>query len=350
MAAPALPLLGAWGRPGDADGYSSSSSSSSSSSAASPDSCGRSPPYAARGPRHGPGSGSSSGPGPGRKGARGPVGGQRQSASEREKLRMRQLARALHTLRRYLPPALAPAGQSLTKVETLRLAARYIGHLSALLGLGEEGPARRRGAAARRCPLCPPGLGCCRPPPPCGPAAGTPAGLDGAPGVGTGAWASPPCGRAAGTPAGLDGAPGVGTGPWASPPCGPAAGTPVGLDGAPGVGTGAWASPPCSPVAETPVGLDGAPGVGTGAWASLPCGPMAGTPPGLDGALVVDVSSWLSPPHCAGAGSPPEPPRDPLLEAGLTLPEFADAGMVTQDLSADLLSLLEALLPLQPQD
>ncbi|XP_062439975.1 mesoderm posterior protein 1-like, partial [Rhea pennata] len=101
------------------------------------------------------------GPGgrPGRCGAR---GGPRQSASEREKLRMRQLARALRTLRLYLPPALVPAGQSLTKVETLRLAARYIGHLSALLGLGEEALARRRGAAARRCPLCPPGLGCCR--------------------------------------------------------------------------------------------------------------------------------------------------------------------------------------------
>ncbi|XP_039714258.1 mesoderm posterior protein 1, partial [Pteropus medius] len=64
--------------------------------------------------------------------------GQRQSASEREKLRMRTLARALHELRRFLPPSVAPAGQSLTKIETLRLAIRYIGHLSAVLGLSEE--------------------------------------------------------------------------------------------------------------------------------------------------------------------------------------------------------------------
>ncbi|XP_062439976.1 mesoderm posterior protein 1-like, partial [Rhea pennata] len=131
------------------DGYGSSSP------AASPGSCGRSPPP---GPRRRPRGGRS----PAGGGARGARGGPRQSASEREKLRMRQLARALRTLRLYLPPALVPAGQSLTKVETLRLAARYIGHLSALLGLGEEALARRRGAAARRCPLCPPGLGCCR--------------------------------------------------------------------------------------------------------------------------------------------------------------------------------------------
>ena len=49
----------------------------------------------------------------GRRGARvGRLGaGQRQSASEREKLRMRTLARALHELRRFLPPSVAPAGQ-----------------------------------------------------------------------------------------------------------------------------------------------------------------------------------------------------------------------------------------------
>ncbi|XP_036787909.2 mesoderm posterior protein 2 [Manis pentadactyla] len=91
-----------------------------------------------------------------------PAGGQRQSASEREKLRMRTLARALHELRRFLPPSVAPAGQSLTKIETLRLAIRYIGHLSAVLGLSEESlqrRRRRRGEAAlpRGCPLCPDG-------------------------------------------------------------------------------------------------------------------------------------------------------------------------------------------------
>uniref|UniRef100_A0A8C5LNJ2 Mesoderm posterior 1 n=1 Tax=Jaculus jaculus TaxID=51337 RepID=A0A8C5LNJ2_JACJA len=88
--------------------------------------------------------------------------GSRQSASEREKLRMRTLARALHELRRFLPPSVAPAGQSLTKIETLRLAIRYIGHLSAVLGLSEDSLQRRRrryvGAASpRSCPLCPDG-------------------------------------------------------------------------------------------------------------------------------------------------------------------------------------------------
>ncbi|XP_011929738.1 PREDICTED: mesoderm posterior protein 2 [Cercocebus atys] len=92
----------------------------------------------------------------------GPAGGQRQSASEREKLRMRTLASALHELRRFLPPSLAPAGQSLTKIETLRLAIRYIGHLSAVLGLSEESlqyRRRQRGDAGspRGCPLCPDG-------------------------------------------------------------------------------------------------------------------------------------------------------------------------------------------------
>uniref|UniRef100_A0A8C3S1H1 BHLH domain-containing protein n=1 Tax=Chelydra serpentina TaxID=8475 RepID=A0A8C3S1H1_CHESE len=98
-----------------------------------------------------------------RKGSRGRAGGgQRQSASEREKLRMRNLSKALHTLRRYLPPSVAPAGQSLTKIETLRLAIRYISHLSELLGLSEEVLAQRREGPRRRCPLCPEGLGCCQ--------------------------------------------------------------------------------------------------------------------------------------------------------------------------------------------
>ncbi|XP_031296421.2 mesoderm posterior protein 1 [Camelus dromedarius] len=100
----------------------------------------------------------------GRRGARSSRlgSGQRQSASEREKLRMRTLARALHELRRFLPPSVAPAGQSLTKIETLRLAIRYIGHLSAVLGLSEESLQRRRrrrndSALPRGCPLCPDG-------------------------------------------------------------------------------------------------------------------------------------------------------------------------------------------------
>lgn len=99
---------------------------------------------------------------PGRRGTHGGRlgSGQRQSASEREKLRMRTLARALHELRRFLPPSVAPTGQSLTKIETLRLAIRYIGHLSAVLGLSEDSLRRQRHADAaspRGCPLCPDG-------------------------------------------------------------------------------------------------------------------------------------------------------------------------------------------------
>uniref|UniRef100_A0A8C1GCD5 Mesoderm posterior ba n=1 Tax=Cyprinus carpio TaxID=7962 RepID=A0A8C1GCD5_CYPCA len=62
---------------------------------------------------------------------------QRQNASEKEKLRMRDLTKALHHLRTYLPPSVAPVGQTLTKIETLRLTIRYISFLSAQLGLGE---------------------------------------------------------------------------------------------------------------------------------------------------------------------------------------------------------------------
>uniref|UniRef100_A0A672YCI6 Mesoderm posterior aa n=1 Tax=Sphaeramia orbicularis TaxID=375764 RepID=A0A672YCI6_9TELE len=57
-------------------------------------------------------------------------GKKRQTASEREKLRMRDLTKALHHLRMYLPTSVAPAGQTLTKIETLRLTIRYISYLS----------------------------------------------------------------------------------------------------------------------------------------------------------------------------------------------------------------------------
>uniref|UniRef100_A0A8C6TH37 Mesoderm posterior ba n=1 Tax=Neogobius melanostomus TaxID=47308 RepID=A0A8C6TH37_9GOBI len=69
---------------------------------------------------------------------------QRESASEKEKLRMRDLTKALHHLRSYLPPSVAPAGQTLTKIETLRLTIRYISYLSAQLGLSEEVLFQRR--------------------------------------------------------------------------------------------------------------------------------------------------------------------------------------------------------------
>ncbi|XP_015257815.1 PREDICTED: mesogenin-1-like [Cyprinodon variegatus] len=68
----------------------------------------------------------------------------RQTASEREKLRMRDLTKALHELRTYLPSSVAPAGQVLTKIETLRLTIRYISYLSEQLGLSQEVLEQRR--------------------------------------------------------------------------------------------------------------------------------------------------------------------------------------------------------------
>ncbi|KAM6351955.1 mesoderm posterior protein 1 [Alca torda] len=313
---PATALLQDWGcrGPPDPEGYSSSSP------APSPDSCGLSSPATARGPCRGPATPRLRGGPGGRKGVRGPgPGGPRQSASEREKLRMRRLAQALLRLRHYLPPALVPAGQSLTKIETLRLAIRYIAHLSALLGLSEEALARRRGAAPRHCPLCPQGLGCCQAPNP---------------------HLHPPA------PAPRDASPPDTVG-WGSPPM---MGTALELHRAPGMGTGAWGSPPFGSAVGTPPEVLGVPDTGVEAWGSPPYIPVEGTPPELHGAVASNASSWLSPPHCAGAGAPPDLPGDPLLDAGLTLPEFVDAGTVTQDLSTDLLSLLEALLPPQPQD
>uniref|UniRef100_A0A8C1IWR3 Uncharacterized LOC109080236 n=1 Tax=Cyprinus carpio TaxID=7962 RepID=A0A8C1IWR3_CYPCA len=75
---------------------------------------------------------------------------QRQSASEKEKLRMRDLTKALHHLRTYLPPSVAPVGQTLTKIETLRLTIRYISYLSAQLGLSEESLCQMRDLSASR--------------------------------------------------------------------------------------------------------------------------------------------------------------------------------------------------------
>ncbi|XP_048812417.1 mesoderm posterior protein 1-like [Lagopus muta] len=300
QAAPGLALRTAsplhdWGLPAvpEPEGYSSSSP------APSPDSCGLSPP--ARAPRRGPA---------GRRGS-GAAGGSRQSASEREKLRMRRLAQAMHRLRHYLPPALAPAGQSLTKIETLRLATRYIAHLSALLGLSEEVLLLRRGAALRRCPLCPGGLGCCQPPQP---RPRSPAPQENSP-PGSEGW-----------------------------------GTPPELRGALDAGTGTWGSLSNGPVLETRPQLHVVPDVGMGLWSSPSYSPTAGTPPELHEALASDVSSWPFSPHCAVAGTSSDPPSDPIFDTGLLLPDFVDAEMVTQDISADLLSLLEALLPPQPQD
>ncbi|NXH15707.1 MESP1 protein, partial [Bucco capensis] len=318
-AAPGLPLPTAapmqdWGCHGtpDLEGYSSSSP------APSPDSCGLSSPAAARALSRLPAAPRSRGAPGGRKGVRGGagLGSPRQSASEREKLRMRRLAQALLRLRHYLPASLAPAGQSLTKIETLRLATRYIAHLSALLGLSEEGLAqRRREALPRHCPLCPQGLGCCQSPEP---------------------RQHPPAPRDASSPSSLG---------WGSPPM---AESPLELHRSPGVGMGAWESPSCVPAAGTPPEVPGVPNMGMETWGSPSYIPVTMTPLELHGAVTSNKSSWLSPPHCAG--TPPDPLGDPLSDAGLMLPEFMDAGTVTQDLSADLLSLLEALFPPQPHD
>ncbi|NXR59043.1 MESP1 protein, partial [Rhadina sibilatrix] len=299
---PAAAPLPDWGHRGPPDplGYSSSSP------AASPDSCGLASPAAARGPCRG-----HAAPRPrGRKGVRGGGGAgvPRQSASEREKLRMRRLAQALLRLRHYLPPALAPAGQTLTKIETLRLATRYIAHLSALLGLGRAAPAPRSG------PLCPRGLGCCQDT----------------------------------DPRGVLGAPEMGLETWGSPPYIPATGTPPDVLGGLNIGVETWGSPSYVPATGTPPELLGVPNIETETWAAPPYVPAAGTSSGLNTAVTSTASPWLTPPHSAGAAAPPDLPGG-VLDTGLVLSEFVGTGTVTQDLSADLLSLLEALFPAEPR-
>ena len=57
----------------------------------------------------------------------------RMKASEREKMRMRSLAEALHELRDYLPPDYSKTGQPLTKIQTLKYTIEYINQLEELL-------------------------------------------------------------------------------------------------------------------------------------------------------------------------------------------------------------------------
>ncbi|XP_034018126.1 mesogenin-1 [Thalassophryne amazonica] len=57
----------------------------------------------------------------------------RMKASEREKMRMRSLAEALHQLRDYLPPDYSKRGQPLTKIQTLKCTIEYINKLSDIL-------------------------------------------------------------------------------------------------------------------------------------------------------------------------------------------------------------------------
>ncbi|KAG9332339.1 hypothetical protein JZ751_015346 [Albula glossodonta] len=86
---------------------------------------------------------------------------QRQSASEKEKLRMRALTKALHHLRTYLPPSLAPAGQTLTKIQTLRLTIHYISHLSAQLEPMDGAPSWAAGTGGDAMPQNPPEIQGC---------------------------------------------------------------------------------------------------------------------------------------------------------------------------------------------
>ncbi|NWU50327.1 MESP1 protein, partial [Dromas ardeola] len=282
-------------------------------------------PCPPRGRRPGAGGQQGSGDEPGRRGC---LGGPRQSASEREKLRMRRLAQALLRLRHYLPPALVPAGQSLTKIETLRLAIRYIAHLSALLGLSEEALARRRGAAPRHCPLCPQGLGCCQapdprlhPPAPAPQDASSPGTMGwGTPGMGTEAWGSPPCVSAAGTPPEALGVPDMGMETWGSPPYIPVVGTPLELHRTPSSLLGSWSSPPCSLGAVTPLDPPQRCTMGSGMASSCCLEPAA--PPHPPGAGLMDTGPPKTPtPLSAQLGSPPAldrlicpaPPAAPIL-------------------------------------
>ncbi|KAK0147639.1 Mesogenin-1 [Merluccius polli] len=57
----------------------------------------------------------------------------RMKASEREKMRMRSLAEALHQLRDYLPPDYSKTGQPLTKIQTLKYTIEYINQLEDVL-------------------------------------------------------------------------------------------------------------------------------------------------------------------------------------------------------------------------
>uniref|UniRef100_A0ABM5EY73 BHLH domain-containing protein n=1 Tax=Pogona vitticeps TaxID=103695 RepID=A0ABM5EY73_9SAUR len=273
-------------------------SHSGSSPASSPDSCGGGGGFSPSGCPWRPGLGR-------RKGGRPRLGhGQRQSASQREKLRMRHLAQALHALRRYLPASVAPAGQNLTKIETLRLAIRYIAHLSELLGLSEEELARRGAARARPgCPLCPAGLGCCQ--------------AESGPLPDPQAW-----------PSELQLAPP--TAATAFPP--------------PGSPRGAAQPPSCSASSEPPLGSPVPAAAAAAAashpwarWALLPGGPSC-TATGMPGQA---PSAWAT----AGTRAEMRPPEE---EEEWPAPRELPAHH--QSLPEELLSFLEGFVPLALQD
>ncbi|KAI3363717.1 hypothetical protein L3Q82_001333 [Scortum barcoo] len=75
----------------------------------------------------------------------------RMKASEREKMRMRSLAEALHQLRDYLPPDYSKRGQPLTKIQTLKYTIEYINKLSDILSRAGRGfKGRGRGGRMSR--------------------------------------------------------------------------------------------------------------------------------------------------------------------------------------------------------
>ncbi|XP_059571356.1 mesoderm posterior protein 1-like [Alligator mississippiensis] len=265
--APALPQLWGWA-PAESTSPSSSSDSFSSPPAPARD------PFVGHGPRRALSLPAEpvAAPCPGRR-ARAGCGEPRRSASEREKLRMRTLARALRTLRHFLPPTLAPAGQSLTKIETLRLASRYIAHLSAMLG-------PRPPAPRRRCTLCPAGLGCSQVP---GLGAASPALQEPA----AEPWGSPETG----SPPGPAGSQSTGAGAWVSPSSCSEAGTPPEPCGAQLWEPGAWVSPPHCPEAGAPLELPEPP-----AWMLPAFCSEAAADPEPDGTGAVDTRPWGSPP------------------------------------------------------
>ncbi|XP_075015653.1 uncharacterized protein LOC142086493 [Calonectris borealis] len=310
MAGPPAPLL-PWGLQPPAGRALLRDQAGALTNAASPTPSVKRPsasPCPPRGQRPGPGGRQGGG---GERGREGGSGGPRQSASEREKLRMQRLAQALLRLRHYLPPALVPAGQSLTKIETLRLAIRYIAHLSALLGLSEEALAWRWGATPRHCPLCPQGLGCCQTPDPhLHPSA--PALRDASP-PGTMGWGSPPM---AGTPLELHGAPGMGTGSWVSPPCGPAAGTPPEMLGVPDVGMGAWGSPLYISATGTPPELHRTPGSISGSWPSPRSSLGAVTPLERPRRCAMATGTGTAFSCCLEPAAPPQHPGTGVTDTG----------------------------------
>nr|XP_058912634.1 LOW QUALITY PROTEIN: mesoderm posterior protein 2 [Kogia breviceps] len=264
-----------WGWTGHSD--STSPASSSDSSGSCPCDRARGPSQPAPPARSASEAASTA---PGRARTR-PAGGQRQSASEREKLRMRTLARALHELRRFLPPSVAPAGQSLTKIETLRLAIRYIGHLSAVLGVSEESLQRRRrrhsdAVLPRGCPLCPDG----------GPAQAQTQG------------------------------------------CGPGSAASAAVS---------WGSPPVCPGALAAPERLGSSVPDMGPWVTPPYCPGMQSPPQLSQGRAPDAARWMPPQACSGTQTPPEPHNQATPWTSLPAMELAAVYQVrAQALSASL--------------